>query len=248
VPVEVTDKKGQKQIDSLYNHEVNWLDFADRVYLEQYQTSYLNYAQSHAMHNSLAGVDPRGDARTYWSSVYQSMVVNDERKLDSIVDYFSIQRQNLGLNSLETAEAVVTFIQEIPYCLVHDGTCEEVLSHGDDFINEYHAEGRPCLSGIVAGIQSPYEFAHNMKGDCDTRSVLCFALLRRLGIPCSVWVSEVYGHSIIGVGVAASGNNFKMVAGQRHFATELTSKGFRIGMISPQHGDMDNWLITIKHP
>ena len=248
VPIEVTDKDGNKKIDSLFHHEVHWDDFSQRSYLGEYSTTLSQYEQSNRMHNALAGVEARGDVRTYWTSIYQSLARNDQAKLDSIVDYFQTQRDSLRLNPTETAEAVVTFIQEIPYYLLHDGTCEEAMSQGNDFMNEYHAEGRPCLAGVVAGLQSPYEFVHNLKGDCDTRSVLCHTILTRLGIPSSVWVSEAYGHSIIGIGVAGSGNNYKTVDGQRHFATELTAKGFRVGMISPDHTDMDNWLITLTNP
>ena len=247
VPIEVTDKDGNKKIDSLFHHHISWDDFEQRSYIGEYSTTLSQYEQSHRMHSALAGVEARGDVRTYWTSIYQSLARNDQAKLDSIVGYFQSQRDSLRLNPTETAEAVVTFIQEIPYYLLHDGTCDEAMSQGNDFMTEYHAEGKPCLAGVIAGLQSPYEFVHNLKGDCDTRSVLCHTILSKLGIPSSVWVSEVYGHSIIGIGVAGAGNNYKTVNGQRHFATELTAKGFRVGMISPDHTDMDNWLITITN-
>ena len=248
VPIEVTDKNGNKKTDSLFHHEVHWDDFSQHSFLNEYNTTYGQFDQSNRMHNALAGVEARGDVRMYWTSIYQSLVRNDQAKLDSLVTYFKTQQDSLRMNPTETAEAVVTFIQEIPYYLLHEGTCEEAIAQGNDFMNEYHAEGKPCLAGVVAGLQSPYEFVHNLKGDCDTRSVLCHTLLTKLGIPSSVWVSEAYGHSIIGIGVAGAGNNYKTVNGQRHFATELTAKGFRVGMISPDQTDMDNWLITLKTP
>jgi hypothetical protein len=247
IPVEVTDRDGNKKIDSLFHHEVHWDDFVNRSYNERYGTTLGQYTQSSNMHRALSQVDAAGDVRTYWTSIYQALVTNDSNKLDSLANYFKEQRDSLHLNPTETAEAVVTFIQEIPYYLVHDGTCEEAANCGNDFMTEYHMEGKPCLGNMAAGIQGPYEFIHNLKGDCDTRSVLCYTILSKLGIPSSVWVSEVYGHSIIGIGVPASGNNFQNLNGQRHFATELTAKGFRVGMISPDHTDMDNWLITLKN-
>ena len=105
--------------------------------------------------------------------------------------------------------------------------------------------GRPCLPDIIAGVQSPYEFIHNLKGDCDTRSLLGFSILCRLGIPASVWVSQAYGHSVLGVGLGSGSSYYKMAGGIRHSAVELTAKGFRLGMISPEQGDMDNWEIAL---
>jgi hypothetical protein len=246
IPIEVTDRNGNKQVDSLFVHTAEWDDFMNRNYEETYSTTLGQFTQSNRMHQALSGVDPRGNVQLYWTSIYQALVKNDQAKLDSLADYFVVQRDSLHLNQNETAEAVVTFIQEIPYYLVHDGTCEEAANAGNAFMTEYHADGKPCLANMAAGIQGPYEFIHNLKGDCDTRAVLCYTLLSKLGIPCSVWVSEVYGHAIIGIGTSASGNNYKTVGTQRHFATELTAKGFRVGMISPDHTDMDNWIITLK--
>jgi hypothetical protein len=139
---------------------------------------------------------------------------------------------------------VVTFIQEIPYCLVHEGSCREA-SALTPFVRDYHAAGKPCLPDIIAGVQSPYEFLHNLKGDCDTRSLLGFSVLTRMGIPASVWVSEAYGHSVLGLGLGSGGTYFKSVGGIRHTPVELTAKGFRAGMISPEHGDMNNWNIAL---
>lgn len=246
LPIEVTDRNGNKQPDSLYSHTVEWEDFRNRSYEETYHTTLGQFMQSNRMHQALAGVDPRGDVSMYWTSIYGALVTNDSAKLDSLTRFFDDQRRSLSLSPTETAEAVVTFIQEIPYYLIHEGTCEEAANAGNDFMTEYHADGKPCLANMVGGIQGPFEFIHNLKGDCDTRSVLCYTILSKLGIPCSVWISEAYGHSIIGIGTPAAGNNFKNIGGQRHFATELTAKGFRVGMISPDHTDMDNWIITLK--
>jgi hypothetical protein len=146
---------------------------------------------------------------------------------------------------VETAEMVVTFIQEIPYYLVHDGSCEEASSQGG-FVADYHAEGKPCLAEIIGGVQSPYEFVHNLKGDCDTRSLLGYTLLSKLGIESSVWISPAYGHSILGVAVPVNSQYYKVVNGTRYFGVELTAKGFRIGMISPEQANMNNWNVVLN--
>ncbi len=185
------------------------------------------------------------DAMEYWTAVYNEFSSGDLPKLDSLVHYFRSEQKTKNLNPAQTAEMVITFIQEVPYCLVHDGTCSEANKMAD-FIQDYHNSGKPCLPEIIAGVQSPYEFLHNLKGDCDTRSLLGFSILSRLGIPASIWVSEAYGHSVMGVGLGSSGGTYyKTVGGLRHSAVELTAKGFRLGMLSPEHGDMNNWKIAL---
>jgi hypothetical protein len=229
--------------DYLVDHEVQWDDFIDNDYIGKYTTSTLKFAESNRMHNAWASV-PQNKVSNFWGEIYEDMSNSDNPKLDSLVRYFQNERQAKGLNELEAAEMVVAFIQEIPYVLVHDETCEKTIA-GGGFAAEYHAEGRECLPEIVAGVQSPYEFLHNMKGDCDTRSLLGYTILSKMKIPCSIWVSQAYGHSIMGVALPAQSKNYKTVNGMRHFGVELTARGYRVGMMASDQIDMDNWTVVL---
>jgi hypothetical protein len=142
---------------------------------------------------------------------------------------------------------VVTFIQEIPYVLVHQNSCQQIMQSEKEgsFIVTYHQDKKPCLPNIPGGVQSPYEFLHNLKGDCDTRSLLGYAILKKMNISASVWVSQAYGHSILGVGLPVGNGVSKNVNGLNHYGVELTNKGFRLGVISPQQRDMSNWDIAL---
>jgi hypothetical protein len=229
--------------DYLVDHEVQWDDFIDNDYIGKYTTSTLKFAESNRMHNAWASV-PQNKVSNFWGEIYDDMSNSDNPKLDSLVRYFQNERQTKGLNELEAAEMVVAFIQEIPYVLVHDESCEKAIAEGG-FMAEYHSEGRPCLPEIIAGVQSPYEFIHNMKGDCDTRSLLGYTILSKMKIPCSIWVSQAYGHSIMGVALPAQSKNYKTVNGMRHFGVELTARGFRLGMMASDQTDMDNWTVVL---
>lgn len=229
----------------LVDHEVNWDDFSRRSYLNRYTTGTLEFAASNKRHSAWANARIN-DELLFYHDIYEDLYTGDRKKLDSLVGYFEGERRRKNLDPLSTAEMVVTFVQEIPYVLVHDGSCKEASSQGG-FIATYHADGKPCLPNIIAGVQSPYEFAHTLEGDCDTRSLLAYSILDQLGIGASVWVSREYGHSVLGVAVPANSSNYKRLSGTRYFATELTAKGFRVGMIAPEHSDMDNWTIVLNN-
>jgi hypothetical protein len=229
--------------DYLIDHQVQWDDFVDNDYIGKYTTSTLKFAESNRMHNAW-GTVRQNSVSNFWGEIYDDMSNSDNPKLDSLVRYFQSERQAKGLNELEAAEMVVAFIQEIPYVLVHDESCAKAIA-GGGFAAEYHAEGRPCLPEIVAGVQSPYEFLHNMQGDCDTRSLLGYTILSKMKIPCSIWVSEAYGHSIMGVALPAQSKNYKTVKGMRHFGVELTARGYRVGMMASDQTDMDNWTVVL---
>jgi hypothetical protein len=228
-----------------YDHVVEWKDFSMRDYRARYTTASKEFENSVGNHQNWRNM-PVTDELLYFHDLYKDLCSFDRHKLDSLVDYFNARRRSKNLDPLATAEMVITFIQEIPYVLVHDGSCIQASLNGG-FMTEYHLQRKECLPNIVAGVQSPYQFAHNMKGDCDTRALLGYTLLDRLGISSSVWVSRAYGHSVLGVGLPVGSPNYKVVTGRRHYATELTVKGFRAGMLAPDHRNMNNWNVVLHN-
>ena len=232
--------------DSTSRKDIKWFDFSDNAYRAQYSTTLANFEQS-----SRGKLVFRQEARktgtdmvAFATDFYQGLYRMDRERIRKIAKIFSDSARTMHMTPLQTAEMVVTFIQEIPYCLVHDGSCEKAVSEGNPFIVEYHAEGKPCLPEVPEGIQSPYQFLHNLKGDCDTRTLLGLAILSHLNIGSSVWVSEAYSHSILGVAVPAGNGIYKEVDGLRHYGVELTAKGYRIGMVAPDQARPGNWTVT----
>jgi hypothetical protein len=222
------------------------MDFIPNSYAAKYSTSSLAFFDSQGKHKKYAAEDVSNNPVQYFNNLYNELEQTDNAKIDAVTKILSNQASSKNLNTLQTAEMVVTFIQEIPYCLVHDWSCEVIVNKGNsDFITNYHKDRKPCLPDIPGGVQSPYEFLHNLKGDCDTRSLLGYAILKKLNIPASVWVSSTYGHSILGVGLPVGGGSYKNIQGVNHYAVELTSKGFRIGMIPAEIQNMNNWDITL---
>ena len=244
--IKISPPKKTDGNDLLTEKHVEWWDFFRNFYQVSYNTSSLSFFDSQQFHaKAFQGITTNSSVEFY-TELYQKLESNDASKLDSLVELFKNRIEEKQLSPIKSAEMVTTFIQEIPYFLVHDLDCKTaVATSNSDFMTQYHSENKPCLPNIPAGVQSPYEFVHNLKGDCDTRSLLAFTILKKLGISASVWVSETYGHSIVGVGLPVGAGAYKEINGVKHYATELTAKGFRLGMISPENQNMSNWDITL---
>lgn len=247
-PIKTNQKEGSNDKDFSTEKEVQWFDFINNQYLAKYATSSLMFFESQKTAAKLATKGNPSSTVSYYNGLYAGMVNNDNPKIQEIVKQFAEKSRAKNLNQLETAEMVTTFVQEIPYYLVHDYTCQQVIDNSNSaFITSYHRNGKPCLPNIPGGVQSPYEFLHNLKGDCDTRSLLAFAILKELHISASIWVSEAYGHSILGVGLPVAGGIYKTVEGVNHYGVELTAKGFRIGMVGPDNKNMSNWDVALYY-
>jgi hypothetical protein len=244
-PREGDKKPGSNEKDLLSDKSINWYDFSSSNYQANYSTSTLSFLSTQEKHQALVSSINANNSVDYFNQVYQGLNNCDSKKVDMLVDVFKDSAKRMHLNSLQLAEMVTTFVQEIPYVLVHDGTCSDASKAGG-FVREWHQDSKPCLANIPAGVQSPYEFIHNLKGDCDTRTLLAFTILKKLKIPASIWVSEAYGHSILGIGLPFASGFHKAVAGVNHYSAELTSK-CRIGFVSPDQNEESNWDIAIYY-
>ena len=246
--IKISPPKAQKNKDGTTDFttekEIHWRDFYNADYWARYNTSNTIFYESQQRHQNIVSNETTNNSIQFFTEVYGQMNKMDNYHIDSLTEIFITNAVKLNLSPIRTAEMVTTFIQEIPYYLVHDLSCQESCKQGG-FTAQYHSENKPCLPDIPAGVQSPYEFIHNLKGDCDTRSLLAYSILKKMGISCSVWVSEAYGHSILGVGLPIGTGTYKQINGVKHYAVELTAKDFKIGMIAPEHTNTDNWDITL---
>ncbi len=245
-PFVTEDKNGGNRSQIMTQKSIEWYDFKERNYNATYNTSAQDFEQELRAHQQIADEAQKQPSEEMYSFLYAKMVNLDQTKIDSVVAIFKDSVQTKKLSPIATAEMVVTFIQEIPYYLVHDRSCKEVLQNsGSAFFKEYHRQKKPCLSEVPFGVQSPFEFLHNLKGDCDTRSLLAFAILKKLNIPCSVWISQTYGHSILGVGLPVGVGMYKNVASVKHYGVELTAKGYKLGAVSPSQNVTSNWDVAL---
>jgi len=244
-PREEEKKEGSREKDLLNAKSISWFDFKDINYNADYSTSSLSYENTKEHHNNLVATVNAYNNIQFYNKVYDGLNAFDAPKVNELVNVFRDSAVKMRMNSLQLAEMVTTFIQEIPYVLVHDASCNEASKSGG-FVKKWHREDKPCLANIPAGVQSPYEFIHNLKGDCDTRTLLAFTMLKKLDIPVSIWVSETYGHSILGIGLPFASGFHKNIQGLKHYSVELTSKQM-IGFVSPDQNDESNWDIAIYY-
>ena len=169
----------------------------------------------------------------FWGDVYGKLVVQSGSQLDFLVDslrYISIEE---GLNSMEFANLIVSFVQDISYSYVRSKDCA-------DFDNK----GNPCVGNIDLGILSPYEFLHTLYGDCDTRSVLIYAMLEKVGFDPMIVISDEYAHAMLALSIPAVGDHLKH-RGKNYYFWETTGKDWQIGMLPPNSNNVNYWKVAL---
>jgi hypothetical protein len=183
------------------------------------------------------------DSRSYFGKVYANLINQNRDYLNSVVTEYAKIGKNKNLSIKQFADMVVTSVQNIPYCLVHELTHKEADKEGG-YVREYHQGGGPCLDQTKFGLQAPVEFMGNFKGDCDTRSLFLYHILSKLGFKVVVLVSEEYGHSILGISGNYSGD-YITYNGLKYYGWETTNTGFTPGNLNPEVGNMRYWEVAL---
>jgi len=233
-----TDSTGKDGPITYFQHNHNWKENSGNKRNSKFRVR-KNYFQ--IAKNKRNSIQPNtSNSSVYWNKIYSSMVQSDRGKLTEICQMYDKIGKEQNLNYNQFADMVVTSIQWIPYVLVLEKSCEDSKYDGG-FVTEYLLSGKPCLGNIKFGIQSPVEFMSNFKGDCDTRSVLCFMILDQFGYDVAVLVSEQYGHAILGINLNSGGGDYVKHKGKRYYVWETTATGFEVGNIPPACSNLRYW-------
>lgn len=227
---------------SFLKHQLNWNDNSNAFHSGTFKVRSDYFNISRLKRNKLE-VNAT-DAKSYYSIIYRNIIAQNNAYLDEITKEYKRIGRKKNMGRIQFADMVVSSIQSIPYYLVHDLSHREADRVYGGFISEYHRTGGPCLDKIKFGVQSPAEFMGNFKGDCDTRSVLLYHVLSKLGYNVVVLASDEYSHAIIGLSGNYRGDYLKY-QGLKYYVWETTAKGFTPGSISDECSNMRYWYVAM---
>lgn len=168
----------------------------------------------------------------FWRQVYIGLYNQNRNQLDFIQDSLQYIGDSLKLDRTDFAHMVVSFVQDIPYNYVLPDSCDAKHS---DF---------PCVPFVKYGILSPVEFLCTLQGDCDTRTVLLFTLLRNFGYEPVIVNSNEYLHSMLALDIPTSGDYLEY-RGKRYAFWETTNVGWLPGMLPPDMNNTSYWNVIL---
>lgn len=173
------------------------------------------------------------DDQDYWRQIYGQLYLDNKDHLQSVQDSLLRIKDQQNLDRDAFARVVVAFVQDIPYEYVIPDNCT-----GE--------EASPCNGNVTFGIYSPVEFLGAMHGDCDTRTVLLYTLLRNFGYEPLIINSNEYLHSMLALDVPSSGDDFEY-KGKRYAYWETTNVGWLAGMLPPDMNNKTYWSVALDY-
>lgn len=230
------------QLTPLYSSTRNWRDNLGNDYRAKLR---VREADHERLKDLAAQYNSYSSDSSFWGDLYDFLETRSASSLDLLFETFKIIQEEKQLNSLEFAQMVTSCIQDIPYALVFSSACLDVNSYTDESIKEVLLDCPDCCIGHKAfGIQAPVEFLATLKGDCDTRTVLLYAVLKHFNYDVAILNSSKYRHSVLGLNIPASGL-YKAHRGKRYYLWETTAKYFNIGELAPSMNDVAFWDIVL---
>lgn len=230
--------------EKVIKRSLKWNDFSFNSFDEEFKTSVSDYQDGREYLNNL---NIQYSGRDFWSRLYLNVYRHESKKNKYILQMYKNLKpiqENKTLSQKEKLEAIITSVQEIPYYLIHENSCSIDASRSS-FSRDYHSKNQPCESSKKFGLALPSEFSANFKGDCDTRSLYLFMVLKMLGYDAAILISEAYAHAILGINIPGQGKYIRH-RGKKYLTVETTAKGWKIGQLPPNVGDTRKWSVALN--
>lgn len=229
--------------DTLITHFLKWKDYAGRPYEGTVSISMaaLRSAKQHHLQ-----ID--GNFYQDINGIYKTMLDHDSSQMGYLYHTFDSIKATNNLNEVAFSQMLVSAIQSLPYFLVVDKSCND--NYNDDFTRNYLTNCKTdcCVGYERFGVRTPVEFLSDLKGDCDTRSLLLYQVLKHYNYNVALLTSDYYKHAMIavsfteavrqpGVGITIGENKYYM--------WETTAPDLNYGMLSSNFNNLTYWNISL---
>lgn len=218
----------QTPIQKHYKSTQTWRDFNQNTHRLPFKIDYSNVEQSKSNRKAF-----RVTNRFSWGIFYKNLADNDRPLVEALAQTFFNYQKEEQMSRRAFAELIITAVQDIPYNLILHSNCKTT-------------DVQPCYGNIHMGLHAPAEFISNLRGDCDTRTVLLFTLLSRFNYDVAILNSVEYRHSVLGLNIPATGK-FKMHNNKKYYFIETTARGCPIGYLDLQFPKIEFWDVVLTH-
>jgi hypothetical protein len=243
--VDPYDQNETTVLDSLQQQRkrihLRWSDFSNVKYKGAFDLSINDIRRSSYR---LKELEAQHLNRYY--DVYSSVYDNDKNALGDLYIMLDSIRDRRGQDRITFANTIVTMIQSIEYVLILDKGCNDPYVLRNQQIRELLRSGVACSGYAPYGIRTPLEFFTTMEGDCDTRTLLLYTILKHYNYDVAILNSDVYGHSILGLSIPGARGAYKYHQGKKYYFWETTSFGNRLGELDRSIGNINYWKIEIN--
>jgi len=190
----------------------------------------------------------RINSSTYFNEIgdeYFKLYQHDQPQLKLIYSMLDSIKQRNAMNDKEFINAVVSMVQDIPYrVILADQSC---YNNPNPEIRELVNQSNGCKDNVYYGVQSPLEFMGDLYGDCDTRTLLLYTILKHYSYDVAILNSDYFKHSVLGISDLQNGRNINYRGFyindryKRYYLWETTAKNYEPGNMPYEYRKRSKW-------
>lgn len=224
-----------------YAHKIKWKDYSD----EWYETKLIvnsDIVQNAANYRNFQPA--LNDVRDYNGLLSSLYHLSQKDAYFRVIEKLDSIKAKKNFSTERFAEVIVTMVQSIPYCAIVEESCNP-FAYRDPMIKEL-LRNNPCEPYVRYGIKSPAEFLKDLKGDCDTRTLFLYGLLKEKGYDVAIFGSQKYNHSLLGISLPINAIDYKIVNNKKYYLWEVTAEDFKPGFLPPSINDLRYWEVNLN--
>lgn len=150
------------------------------------------------------------------SCVYRELIDETKSAIGPLAKRFRARADAAKLDAVQLAQVMLAFVQQIPYHLPDD----------------------------PFGLKPPPLVLAQKSGDCDSKALLLYLLLRAVGIDSVIVTSAAHRHTMLGVALPVPGTTFRW-NGRKYAFAETTAKGAPLGYLPPDVSTPNDWRVEL---
>jgi hypothetical protein len=178
--------------------------------------------------------------------IYSNVFQSDKNSLNGVYEMLDKIRVSRKLDNAEFANTIVTMVQSIDYVLILEEGCTDPVVLQNRQVQQMINSGIGCDGFAPYGLKTPTQFLSDLKGDCDSRTLLLYTILKHYNYKVAIINSEVYEHSMLGLDLPGASGMYKPYNGVRYYFWETTNRGFKIGEVPKANGNLNYWKIELN--
>jgi hypothetical protein len=142
------------------------------------------------------------------TKIYLDFISVSLPAIDSMTKAMKIDMEKNSISGYAMMDYVVTAIQNPVYTkITHLNECP-TFDMGQNWLNDCREreDGRACCNNVIPfAVYTPTEFIVQKTGDCDTKALIAYAILKRLNFSAAILIGEAGsgndagGHAMLGV-------------------------------------------------
>jgi hypothetical protein len=231
--------------DSVLKKIYEWSDPEDREY---YLEVVFPFQTIEISREFLRQLSPPIPQTSPFQIVYKELVEHDEKALIPIARSLHTLAKSKQLTPLQEATMVVSLVQSMPYALVLEQSCQHP-PRSEAVVNFLrNCNSGCCISPKKFGILSPIDMFATARGDCDSKALLLYLLLKQMDYNVAVFTSIHYQHAVLAINVEVPKSQQSTVLwinNKPYWFWETTSYGSIPGKMPLSYSDIQYWQSSI---